>query len=74
MRAFVCVFVFTVADILIGRYHIKLEQVDGAPSHIPAPAPSHISVHNKIPNTSLQSSSIGLLPVTVSIKVLAQKA
>ena len=44
----------------------KLEQVDGAPSHILAPAPSHIYVHNKIPNALLQSSSIGLLPVTVS--------
>ena len=32
----------------------------------PAPVPSHISVHIKIPNAFLQSSSIGLLPVTVS--------
>ena len=29
-------------------YHYKLEQVDGAPSHIPTPAPSHISMHIKI--------------------------
>ena len=50
----------------------KLEQVDGAQSHIPAPAPAHISVHIKIPNAFLQSSSIGLLPV--SFKILAQKA
>ena len=28
----------------------RSEQVDGAPSHIPAPAPSHISLHIKIPN------------------------
>ena len=33
-------------------------QVDGAPSHIPAPAPSHISMHIKITNAFLQSSSI----------------
>ena len=45
---------------------IRLEQVDGAPSHIPAPAPSHISAHIKIPNMFLQSSSIGLSPVKVS--------
>ena len=45
--------------------HLKLEQVDGEPSHIPAPAPSHISVHIKIPNAFLQSSSIGLSPVKV---------
>ena len=48
---------------------IELEQVDGTPSHIPAPAPSHISVHIKIPNAFLQSTSIGLLPV--SFKILA---
>ena len=28
---------------------VKLEQVDGMPSHIPAPAPSHIYVHIRIP-------------------------
>ena len=44
-----------------------LEEVDGVPSHISAQAPSHISAHIKIPNVFLlQSSSIGLLPVTVS--------
>ena len=42
----------------------KLEQVDGAPSHIPTP--SHISTHIKIPNVFLQSSSIGLSPVKFS--------
>ena len=30
-------------------HRFKLEQVDGAPSHIPAPAPAHISLHIKIP-------------------------
>ena len=35
-------------------------------SHIPAPAPARISEHIEIPNAFLQSSSIGLLPVTVS--------
>ena len=35
-------------------------------AHIPAPAPSHISVHIEIPNAFLQSSSTGLLSVTVS--------
>ena len=45
--------------------YLKLEQVDGEPSHIPVPAPSHISVHIKIPNAFLQSSSIGLSPVKV---------
>ena len=44
----------------------KIEQVDGAPSHIPASTLSHISAHIKIPNAFLQSSSTGLLPVTVS--------
>ena len=47
-----------------GRIIPKLEQVDGASSHMPAPW--HISVHIKIPNAFLQSSFIGLLPVTVS--------
>ena len=45
----------------------KLEQVDGAPSHITLPAPSHISLHIKIPNVFLQFSSIGLLPVPVTV-------
>ena len=31
----------------------ELEQVDSAPSHIPAPAPSLISLHIKIPNAFL---------------------
>ena len=43
----------------------KLEQVDGELSHMPAPSPSHISVHIKIPTAFLQSSSIGLSPVKV---------
>ena len=30
-------------------HRFKLEQVDGAPSHIPAPAQAHISLHIKIP-------------------------
>ena len=42
-------------------FYQKLEQVDGVPSHIPAPAASHISMHIKIPNAFLQSSSISLL-------------
>ena len=33
--------------------NIKIEQVDGAPSHIPAPVPSCISLHIKIPNAFL---------------------
>ena len=41
-------------------YRTELEQVDWEPSHIPAPAPSHISGHIKIPITFLQSSSTGL--------------
>ena len=45
---------------------LQLEQVDVASSHIPAPAPSHISVHIKIQIAVLQSSFIGLLPMTVS--------
>ena len=45
---------------------LELEQVNGATSHIPMPASSHISRNIKIPNAFLQSSSIGLLPVTVS--------
>ena len=44
--------------------YCELEQVDGVPSHIPAP--SHISMHIEIPNAFLQFSSRGLLPVTVS--------
>ena len=44
---------------------IKLEQLDGEPSHIPAPVPSHISMHIKIPNVFLQSSSIRLSPLKV---------
>ena len=43
------------------KSQILLEQVDGAPlhiptpvpSHIPTPVPSHISVHIKIPNAFL---------------------
>ena len=35
------------------KSQILLEQVDGAPSHIPMPVPSHISVHIKIPNAFL---------------------
>ena len=49
-----------------GSQKNKLDQVDGAPSHIPVPAPWHISTHIVIPNTFLQSSAIGLSPVTVS--------
>ena len=48
----------------IWKNNFKLEQVDSTPSHIPAPAPSHISLHIKIPNVFFQSLSIGLLPVT----------
>ena len=33
----------------------KLEQVDGAPSHVSMPAPTHISAHIKIPDAFLQA-------------------
>ena len=49
----------------VAEHRLKLEQVDGAPSHIHVPAPSQISVHIKISNAFLQSSFIGLSPVKV---------
>ena len=56
----------------LGQNNMELEQVDGTPSHIPVPAPSHISLHIKIPNVFLQSSFIGI--TCDSFKVLAKKA